>query len=288
MPTMQIEQAVADAKQHQCQARVTSRFFKNALILIIAASGFAAEGGESGSRINLADDEAMRIGRLVWQNECGGSVEGLTTWNAGEQFASMGIGHFLWYPPGQDGPFEEKFPAMLVFLRSRGIKLPPVFSRAPNIDCPWKDRASFLRDLNSEPMRQMRAFLATTVAGQARFLVLRLEQALPKMLAECEPAERSRVESRFYKVANARGGAYALVDYVNFKGEGTNPNERYKGQGWGLLQVLQNMTDDGDPLQNFSASAKAMLQRRVRNSPPKRNEARWLPGWLNRVSGYAG
>ena len=29
-----------------------------------------------------------------------------------------------------------------------------------------------------------------------------------------------------------------MIDYVNFKGDGLKPTERYKGEGWGLLQVL--------------------------------------------------
>jgi hypothetical protein len=36
----------------------------------------------------------------------------------------------------------------------------------------------------------------------------------------------------------------------------------------------------------FSNSAAAILRRRVQNSPPERHEARWLPGWLNRVQSY--
>jgi hypothetical protein len=36
----------------------------------------------------------------------------------------------------------------------------------------------------------------------------------------------------------------------------------------------------------FSHSAAAVLKRRVQNSPPERNEARWLSGWLNRVHSY--
>lgn len=245
-----------------------------------------AARGSGDPAIRLADEEAMRIGRRVWQNECAGTVDGLTSWNAGEHFASMGIGHFIWYPKGEAGPFEERFPALLVFIRERGVKLPRVFEGAPDIDCPWGNREAFLRDFHGERMRQMREFLGATVGEQARFLVLRLELSLPKMLAECGPGARDRVRQRFYGVANALGGAYALVDYVNFKGEGTNPAERYNGQGWGLLQVLENMSDRGDPARAFGASAKAVLERRVKNSPPQRNEARWLKGWLNRVAGY--
>lgn len=258
---------------------------KKALILVGVAGGVLSLGAGEAT-IRLSDEEAMRIGKRVWQNECAGTVEGLTSWNAGEHFASMGIGHFIWYPAGEAGPFEERFPALLAYLKGRGVGLPSVFAGAPEIDCPWPDRASFLKDFGGRRMGEMREFLASTVAEQARFLVMRLEMALPKMLAECEPGMRERVRARFYRVANARGGAYALVDYVNFKGEGTNPKERYSGQGWGLLQVLENMSDEGDPARAFGASAGAMLERRVRNSPPARNEARWLKGWLNRVGGY--
>jgi hypothetical protein len=79
-----------------------------------------------------------------------------------------------------------------------------------------------------------------------------------------------------------------LIDYVNFKGEGTNPAERYKGEGWGLLQVLAGMqgTGAGAP-KEFGTSAAAVLTRRVQNSPPARNEQRWLPGWKNRVRAYS-
>ncbi len=42
-------------------------------------------------------------------------------------------------------------------------------------------------------------------------------------------------------MAASPNGVYALVDYVNFKGEGTLATERYQDHGWGLLQVLEGM-----------------------------------------------
>jgi hypothetical protein len=53
------------------------------------------------------------------------------------------------------------------------------------------------------------------------------------------------------------------------------------------LQVLENMHGTQSALDEFAASAKTTLRRRVANSPPERGEARWLPGWLARVDGYA-
>jgi hypothetical protein len=90
-------------------------------------------------------------------------------------------------------------------------------------------------------------------------------------------------------MAGTSQGCYALVDYVNFKGEGVLHTERYQGQGWGLLQVLEGMHGTGGDaaaVEEFSRSAKTILMRRVRNAPPQRHESRWLSGWLQRVNSY--
>ena len=139
-------------------------------------------------------------------------------------------------------------------------------------------------------MKELRKFLADTVDLQADFLVQRLKQALPKMLAGASSAERANVQRQFDRVASTSQGCYGLVDYVNFKGEGVLDSERYHGQGWGLLQVLQGMSGSEDghaAAQEFAASAGKVLKQRVQNSPPERNESRWLAGWLQRVNTYA-
>jgi hypothetical protein len=106
------------------------------------------------------------------------------------------------------------------------------------------------------------------------------------MLAASPQPQRLRIEKNFRRVAAEPLGFYALMDYVNFKGEGTNPSERYKGQGWGLLQVLETMPGRGPAMQEFAKAADTVLTRRVENSPPARNEAKWLPGWRNRLRTY--
>src|SRR6185437_4748825 len=122
--------------------------------------------------------------------------------------------------------------------------------------------------------------------------------ALPKMLDKADATEydkakvrreteREKVKREFCRVLDSgAAGAFALIDYVNFKGEGVLDTERYNGKGWGLLQVLANMHDTSSPVQDFANSAAAMLKQRVENSPPARHEARWLPGWLKRVDAY--
>ena len=237
--------------------------------------------------VTLSRNEAIKIGKRIWQNECNGTITGLTAWNEGENFASLGIGHFIWYPKGQRGPFEESFPKLVSFMTVRGVKLPTLLLGAGERACPWNSRQEFLRAQYSPEMKQLRQFLAGTVDVQAEFLIARLQNALSKMLAEAEPADRANVEQQFERMTRTPQGCYALVDYVNFKGEGVLHTERYQGQGWGLLQVLEQMpADEDDAVKEFSRAAVVVLKRRVANSPPERAEARWLPGWLNRVRSY--
>ena len=238
--------------------------------------------------VSLSHQDAMRIGRKIWQNECGGTLAGLTSWNAGENFASLGIGHFIWYPAGPRGPFEESFPQFVRYTAKRGAKLPELLLGRKEGVCPWNSRPEFLEAESSAQMKQLRIFLQGTIDLQADFLVERLREALPKMLAAAPPGERGRIQEQFDRVASSAQGCYALVDYVNFKGEGVLITERYHGRGWGLLQVLEGMPGKGDGMAavEFADSAANVLRERVKNSPPERHESRWLPGWLNRVATY--
>src|SRR5436190_4525842 len=125
--------------------------------------------------IELSHAEALRIGKKVWQNECKGTVAGLTSWNAGENFASLGIGHFIWYPKGMRGPFEESFPKLVIFISSRGAKLPTLLLKIDETPCPWSSRAEFLHAQHTPEMNQLRRFLADTVDVQTEFLIARLQ-----------------------------------------------------------------------------------------------------------------
>jgi hypothetical protein len=233
---------------------------------------------------SLSKSDLESIGKRVWQNEAAGKVEGLTDWNTGEAFASLGIGHFIWYPAGPKGPFEESFPALLEFLQSEGVSLPSwLKSKTP---CPWPNRAAFLSELNGPRLTELRSLLASTLPQQSQFLANRLDRALPRMLEAAEPKKRGHIEGNYRSLAASAPGRFALIDYVNFKGEGVRPAERYRSEGWGLLQVLESMPAGGSPA-DFAKAAAAMLARRVRNAPPERHEERWLPGWTRRVEAYA-
>jgi hypothetical protein len=115
-----------------------------------------------------------------------------------------------------------------------------------------------------------------------------MENALPKMLAQAPANQRAKIKANYERLAATTRGQFALIDYVNFKGEGTKDTERYQGEGWGLLQVLAGMgeSEGASPAALFAKSAEDVLTRRVHNAPPERHEERWLGGWKNRVRAY--
>lgn len=257
------------------------RFFSLVLVVFLGAAVAVPKEARG-----LGDAELQRIGKGVWQNECAGTIEGLTSWNTGENFASLGIGHFIWYPAGVEGPFEESFPKLVAWYQQRGVAVPGWLS--PKADCPWPDRASFLADANGKRQKELRALLAATVKEQTLFIIARLDQATPRFTSAAGK-QSARVQRNIALLRQSEAGNFALIDYVNFKGEGLNPKERYEGQGWGLLQVLMDMepADAASAPAAFAAASKRVLTRRVSNSPAARGEKRWLPGWLNRCQAYA-
>lgn len=228
--------------------------------------------------------ERERISTLIYLNECGADSAKLTSWNRGEAFASLGIGHFIWYPAGnKPHRFSESFPGLIRFMQQRNVAMPAWLHEQQN--CPWSDRAMFLQAQDSARMKELRQWLYASREHQLDYIQQRLDQALTKMLSQLPSSERSHLQQQYYRVAQAPAGYYALMDYVNFKGEGINPKERYQGQGWGLLQVLQGMRGK-HAIEAFSESAWQALQRRVRLSPAERGEQRWLPGWKKRIDSY--
>lgn len=259
---------------------------RTAAALLFLCLGLVSGNQQAVAQRELSVPELERIGQRIWQNECAGTKEGLTSWNTGESFASLGIGHFIWYPEGQNGPFDESFPKLVDWFRQTGVAMPRWLSEASH--CPWPDRASFLKDRNSPRQKELRDLLARTVKEQTRFIIARLNSAAPAFEAA---AGRSapRVAAQMRLLGQTAAGNFAMIDYVNFKGEGLKPGESYKGEGWGLLQVLLAMetTDANGAPRAFANASKQVLTRRVNNSPPERKERVWLQGWLNRCENYA-
>jgi len=244
--------------------------------------------------IQLSQKDALYVAKKVWQNEGAGKDKYLVWWNKGEDFASVGIGHFIWFPKGHTERFREVFPMYVSFMEKKGEKLPLWLNSKTAF--PWKTKTAFFKAKKSKTRQyqELFNFLKLTMPQQAEFMALRLSHALPQMLNTIDSAARKTlIKKRFNEVMYNKNGSvnkrglYVLLDYTNFKGEGTLKSERYKGEGWGLLQVLEHMDPKEKNKQKaFALSAKKMLSRRIKNSPPARGEERWRKGWNVRLDTY--
>jgi hypothetical protein len=247
--------------------------------------GFAAIDWEQEPQgIQINQNDAAKIGHKIWMNEGAGKEKNLTVWDKDENLVSLGIGHFIWYPAGIKAPFPEQFPQLLEFLQQQQVQLPEWLQNSPY--CPWNSQEAFYKDINSSKMLSLRKLLKDTIPLQVQFIIKRLEHTLPRMMSVLPTEEqRTYVRQQFDRVAQTPMGIYALIDYMNFKGEGTSKTERYQGQGWGLLQVLENMPGNSDnAVAEFVQAADQVLTRRVRNAP--RDESHRLVGWRYRLKTY--
>lgn len=237
----------------------------------------------------ISDEFAQKVGREIWRNECNCTIEGLTTWNKGEEFASMGIGHFIWYPQGKAGNFKETFPDLIKFFEKEGVELPDWLKVSEG--CPWQAYEEFQEAKQAEDERilQLRHLLAEYVDFQILFMMNRLQRSWSGLLQKMTtPRQKRHLSQQFDRLAATPQGLYVLLDYLNFKGEGLSPKEAYQGQGWGLMQVLEKMSgrDPKMAVEDFINAAKWVLTRRVEHSPPERREQKWLKGWYNRLDHY--
>lgn len=242
----------------------------------------------------LSDVDYDWIGSRIYQNEALGKPEYLTHWNEGEDFPSLGIGHFIWFPEGVDAPFDEQFPALLAYLRLQvpgSLPMPVWLQELDPLRAPWGSKAEFDAAWSSPEMTSLRDWLEATRLYQARFIASAFEQRWRAL--DLPSAEKQKLTGLIQTLFETPEGLFAVIDYYNFKGLGNNPRESYQGEGWGLVQVLgdlASMPTSGDECSDivaqFRDAAVGRLRLRVELSPPERNETRWLSGWSRRLDGY--
>ena len=259
------------------------------IIIFISAASHAENMPSRMRDIQLSPQEAQIISDRIFQNECAGKHECLVSWNEGEAFPSLGIGHFIWYPQNHQGPFFESFPALIDFFRKNGVALPHSIANLDPFEAPWPTRDHFLAVKNSESVTELRAFLAKHQTLQVNFMVTRCVKALQRIVASSDSKEQQQLTHKINAITASPLGLYPLIDYVNFKGEGLLDTETYQSLGWGLKQVLQHMPANvtaENALSEFAQAAKQVLWRRVNNAANPLEKSRWYPAWENRINTY--
>jgi hypothetical protein len=220
--------------------------------------------------------EFFEIGNKLFANECASKKEYLVWWSPRENFANFGIGHFIWLPAGSRLPFSEQFPELIGFYLDKNEPIPQVIDMYKMTGLPWKNK----NDLDSDPRKPgIIDWLASTVNIQAAFIIFKAMDSL-KLIA----AESPEVIYKLNELCISPSGRYCVIDYLNFKGTGLDPEERLKGQGWGLLQVLEMLERPDN--ESFAKAAALVLTNRVDNYTDKQNDLKFLDGWLKRLESY--
>jgi len=279
-------------KYSDSYCRSPSRFLLNLsrLFALICFLCLSAPSFSSAEPVLLNREDARWIANMIFKNECSLRTECLTTWNEGEDFPSLGIGHFIWYPKDRRGPFRESFPELVAYLKKNGRIIPEWLEEMLQFGMPWKDRNSFVAELNEEALVGFRQFLKETMDDQALFMIQRFQHSMIQMSQVVPPEKRAVFIEKVFALTRTRNGIYAMIDYANFKGDGLSEAERYHTHGWGLFQVLQEVrwpAGSAGIEVEFVDAARTVLRRRVDNAPLERLEERWIQGWENRVATYS-
>jgi hypothetical protein len=254
------------------------------LLIFIMLSGHLNAAYTDG----LSAEQKIWLAKQIFANECASKLECLTSWNEGEDFPSMGIGHFIWYRENQQQVYEETFPALLDFMENAGVTV-PAWLGENGYNNPWPNREQFYQDINGPRLAELRSFLHENIEQQCDFILYRFTAGISALYTAEKDTRILKNKIDILASSQTPLGIYALVDYVNFKGTGLKESEQYQGQGWGLKQVLMQMPeqlDEQTALQEFIAAAKTVLLARVENSPAEKNERRWLEGWYRRLETY--
>lgn len=184
---------------------------------------------------------------------------------------------------------------LIQFMREKNIVLPKWLNTLDPFAAPWSSREDFLKQEQTTEVVELKQFLFATQTTQTQFLILRTQHALEQIIASSPAEIRSPLKRFINELTQNTQGIYAVVDYVNFKGEGLNPNERYNHQGWGLMQVLEaaiavetakGRADKISSIERFSLAATQILELRAKNAPNPIERTRWLDVWKKRINTY--
>lgn len=259
--------------------------FISSIIILSGIYGLFSPCYISSIPINLSKADIEEVTQKIFHNECSQRYDKLIFWNPKETFPSLGIGHFIWVPSKQDSVFTQTFPDLLTYLARKGIKLPDWIDE--HKQCPWSKRDEFLSSDAAQQRHDLYVLLKNTLREQTEFMIERLEKKISVMLEELPQPVAQKIEKNIALMTQSKNGVYALIDYLNFKGDGLNKREHYNGHFWGLKQVLAEMSPCSTStmaVNEFIRAAQLLLSERIAHAP--RNESTWRTGWFNRLETY--
>ena len=290
------------------------------------------------------DEFLKKLSQALYKNEANCQLQNLTYWNSKEPFPSLGLPHAIWYSrQNTDKKYQEQFPELIRFIRTHlkqnekvALTWPSLISKESIGPAPWKNQEAFakiqtlslgieatenaeqllnLKERNPDLYGQayslfaLRHFLGNPIVLklQARYVIDKTFLALHTILQAFEseqPQSTGRVYEYLQTLLSSQEGVLALVDYLNFKGDGLKHSEKLEPSGfyWGLKTVLSLAShpefhktlcnDIKDPecaLQKFSEASLCALQRVAYEAGPEGSDVQkqkyiWLNGgWSSRI-----
>lgn len=194
----------------------------------------------------------------------------------------VSMGGSIWYGEKTQLNYTEDWPTIAQALQDAGVTLPQWALGA----CPWSNQEEVIAaNQEGSPYYNDIQALNTTLSTDPKALDVlfrfgkwkRFLTALDPnsdfsdhyIFTDATPGDAQLLADRFNAIGavhDAAGhpiGLYALMDYCNWKGEGTSVTEIHNTQHWGLQSVLRNMSaeeinSDG-ALQAFVDSARRTL-----------------------------
>lgn len=227
------------------------------------------------------------IASFIESSETNNNKSNLFFKGKNENFLSMGVGHFIWT---NDNKYDETFPKFIDFFKTQnsGINVPKLLlEKDPPLD--KSGNVKKIKDFTEDQKTEITKFLFKTKDIQVLFILKRTEKSLFKIIntEKDEKINKKLIENinKILQYADKNPEIIAMmIDYVNFKGDGTNENERTNsGKGWGLKQVILGMNFDNDVKNEFIKSAKNVLQNRINED---KNIKKRENGWMKRVDNY--
>lgn len=253
------------------------KFFIFSLFIIQANSAYAwnptpTTVSNQVLQFRLNREEKIKLGRAIAKKELGS--EGLIDWTPSEDFASLGIMHATW---GSEKTIKHQngFLKFLYYVQSKGGTIPDFLQK--NQDNPWNSRSSFFyaKTSNDPRMIQLQKFLQATKDLQVDFTIDQAAQACNKIIAKGKYNQNDILKLK--QLSSDAQGIFAIIDYVNFKGEGNLDDP----SSWGFANVIHEMQlSGGNEIYRFIVAAEKVLA----NNHPKFYI--YKAGWIGRLKFY--
>ena len=148
---------------------------------------------------NLTKEQKKVLSQEIWKNETGKKEKFLVFWNPNEEFLSLGIGHFTWYPNGATKIYTQTFPSLLALFQKKDVLLPEWLKKATLNGSPWQNKKEFYdaQKQNDSRIEYLKTLLTNNMSLQVDFIIERLDKSFPNIVKKAPRKKRSNIKKNY-------------------------------------------------------------------------------------------